>query len=357
MEQKVGFLKAQDNVRLAYATSGEGPPLVRAATWLTHIEQDWQGPVWGHWCRALSQNNQLIRYDERGCGLSERNIGSLELDDWVADLEAVVDHLELEKFSLFGMSQGGTVALNYAARHPERIDKLVLNGAAPTSWQNEFAPADVKEHWRALDSLAKAGWGEHGSAFTTPFAHLFIPEAKPEHIEWYADLSTKTASKDVAALIFDVLGSMDAMEAIRELKDKDIPTLIMHSERDEMIPLMASQYIAAELSKAEFMVLDSANHILLEDEPAFDAFNAAVNRFLHGSDAIMAPPNPRHFDELTKREREILQVMARGLGNSEIGDKLFISEQTVRNHITNILDKLEVETRAKAIVLAKDMGL
>ena len=356
MEQKLGFLKAKDNTRLAYATSGDGPPLVRAATWLTHIEQDWHGPVWGHWCRALSQNNQLIRYDERGCGLSERTIRSLDLSDWVADLEAVVDHLGLEKFSLLGMSQGGTVALNYAARHPERIDKLILNGAAPISWRHKLTPDDVKEQWQALSSLAKAGWGDHGSAFTVPFAHLFIPEAKPEHIDWYADLSTKTASKEVAGLIFDVLGNMDALEAIQALKETSIPTLITHSERDAMIPLMASQYVAAELPNAEFMVLNSGNHILLEDEPAFDAFNTAVNRFLHGSDSFMAPPDPKQFDELTKREREILAVMARGLGNAEIGEQLFISEKTVRNHITNILDKLDVETRAKAIVLAKDMG-
>ncbi len=357
MEQKVSFLKSSDGVRLAYATSGEGPPLVRAATWLTHLEQDWHGPVWGHWCRELSKQSQLIRYDERGCGLSERKLRDLSFDDWVADLESVVDHMELDRFDLFGMSQGGTVAIEYAARHPERVNKLILTGATPTNWNDPLAPKDIKTQWEALSNLAKVGWGEHGSAFVQPFAHMFIPEAEPQHIDWYADLSTKTASKDVAGLIFDVLGSMNVIETLPKLREHEIPTLIMQSERDAMVPLLAAQFVAAELPNAQFITLDSANHILLEDEPAFKVLLDAVDDFLHEGLPAMAPPDPKQFDSLTKRELEILGVMAKGLGNVEIGSKLFISEKTVRNHVTSILDKLGVQSRAKAIVLAKDMGL
>lgn len=357
MEQKVSFLKSADGVRLAYAASGEGPPLVRAATWLTHLEQDWHGPVWGHWCRELSQQSQLIRYDERGCGLSERKLRNLTFDDWVADLEAVVDHLELDRFDLFGMSQGGTVAIEYATRHPERVNKLILTGATPTNWNDALAPRPLKDQWEALAKLAKVGWGVHGSAFAQPFAHLFIPEAAPEHIDWYAELSTKTASKEVASQIFDVLGNMSVIDQLPTLRAHDIPTLITQSERDALVPLIAAQYIAAELPNAEFITLDSANHILLEDEPAFRVHMDAVNKFLHQGAPAMAPPDPKSFDSLTRRELEILGVMATGLGNNEIGSKLFISEKTVRNHVTSILDKLGVPSRAKAIVLAKDMGL
>jgi len=311
--------------------------------------------VWGHWMRYLSERNQLIRYDERGCGLSQRDVSGITFDDWVTDLEAVVDHLELEQFNLLGMSQGGLVATEYAARHPERVDKLVLMGTTP------FGSRVMPEHpnsqqFDALTDLVRIGWGMDNPAFRTTFTHLFIPEAEPKHIDWYADLAKRTATREVAEEIMQILATMDVREALKALAGHDIETLIMHADEDGMLPLLAGQLIAAELPKAQFVQLESKNHILLETEPAWARFTSVLDGFMHTAAGPLKAPDPGRFDGLTKRENEVLTLVASGQDNGQIAQGLYISEKTVRNHVTSILEKLGVNTRAKAIVLAKDMG-
>jgi pimeloyl-ACP methyl ester carboxylesterase/DNA-binding CsgD family transcriptional regulator len=348
LTQSLSFVRARDGVRLACAQTGEGPPLVRAATWLTHAESDWYGPVWSHWYRFLSRRHRLIRYDERGCGLSDRDVDRITFDDWVADLEAVVDHLELDRFPLFGISKGAAVAIEYASRHPERVTQLILLGGTPLGWRH--GGAEVRTRWASMVELARLGWGDDNPAFRSMFAHLFVPDAKPEHIEWFADLCRRTASKAMAAAILEALGDFNVVGRLKSLRH---PTLLVHSERDAMVPMEASRRMASVIPGARFAGLDSRNHVLLESEPAWGRFQELFENFV-------TAPQPAggamcvNFASLTSRERDVLARLAEGMSNGQIAESLYISEKTVRNHVTNILDKLGVHSRARAIVLAKD---
>ena len=173
MDQRIAFARSKDKTTIAYALSGEGPPLVRAGTWLTHVHHDWESPIWAHWLRFMSERHTLVRYDPRGCGLSQTDVGTITFDDWVADLEAVVDRLELESFPLFGMSQGAAVAAEYAIRHPERVSHLTLYAPLVTGWHGRSNA--IAQQWQLMEQLVLAGWGESNMAFPSMFAHLFLP--------------------------------------------------------------------------------------------------------------------------------------------------------------------------------------
>lgn len=348
MDQTLSFVRSRDGVRIACARSGEGSPVVRVATWLTHLEFDWESTVWGHWFRFLSDRHTLIRYDERGCGLSDRNLRSLSFDGWVADLEAVVDAMGLERFPLLGMSQGAAVAIEYAARHPERVSQLVLFGGFAAGWQ--YAPADIRDRWQAIRELVRVGWGDENPAFRSLFGYLFVPEADPDSIRWYAELAQRSSDRHVATAIVDVFGSLDVT---KRMKQVTAPTLVVHAEHDSVVPMDAGRGMAEGIPAARFAGLDSRNHLLLEGEPAWDRFRALFTEFV--TEAPRPRPPPRvDFSSLTTRERQILACLAEGLSNGQIARTLFISEKTVRNHVSSILDKLGVESRARALVLARD---
>jgi pimeloyl-ACP methyl ester carboxylesterase/DNA-binding CsgD family transcriptional regulator len=352
LRQHLSYVRAPDGVSLACARSGSGAPLVRAATWLTHANFDWESPVWGHWWRFLSSRHELIRYDERGSGLSECPAERITFDNWVTDLECVVDSLGLEQFELLGTSQGAAVAIEYAARHPERVRQLVLYGGFAAGWQH--GGEAVAARWRSIRELVRQGWGEENPAFRSMLGHLFVPVAKPEHIRWYAELARRSASREAAVQIIDTFGSMNVMRRLRELT---VPTLVIHPERDGMVPYEAGTAIASRIPDARFQSLDSANHLLLETEPAWRALCDAVETFLAPAEAPAPSTHaPADFSALTRREREVLARLAQGLANSQIAEALFLSEKTVRNHVSSILDKLGVHSRAQAIVLAKDSG-
>jgi pimeloyl-ACP methyl ester carboxylesterase/DNA-binding CsgD family transcriptional regulator len=352
LRQQLSYVRAPDGVSLACARSGSGPPLVRAATWLTHASFDWESPVWGHWWRFLSARHELIRYDERGSGLSECPAGRISFDSWVADLECVVDSLGLEQFELLGTSQGAGVAIEYAARHPQRVRRLVLYGGFASGWQH--AGEAVAARWRSIRELVQQGWGEENPAFRSMLGHLFVPEAKPEHIRWYAELARRSATREAAVQIIDTFGSMNVM---RRLRDLTVPTLVIHPERDGMVPYEAGTAIASRIPGARFQSLDSANHLLLETEPAWGELCSSVDAFLTPSGGPVTRTYPAaDFSALTRREREVLARLAQGLANGQIAEALYLSEKTVRNHVSSILDKLGVQSRAQAIVLAKDAG-
>lgn len=350
LEQRISFVRTRDRVRLACAESGRGPPLLRAGTWLTHLDFDWNSPVWGHWWRFLSSRHRLIRYDERGCGLSDRDPASHTFDDWVGDLEAVADGLGLERFPLLGMSQGAAVAIAYAVRHPERVSRLLLYGGMAAGWR--YGERALEERWRSIRDLVRVGWGDDNAAFRAMFGHLFVPEARPEHISWYADLAQRSAGTAITAAIIDVFGSMSVSA---QLHDVTVPTLVIHAERDAVVPFAAGRAMAEGIPGARFASLDTCNHLLLEAEPAWHRFCALFDDFV-GTEPS-APAGPRSdFSSLTARERDVLARLAQGLSNGQIAESLYISEKTVRNHVSNILDKLGVDSRARAIVLAKDGG-
>lgn len=355
MEQKIRFTRSRDGTRIAFAQSGQGTPVVKAGNWLSHLEFDWQSPVWRHWFDFLSSAHRLVRYDARGCGLSDWKADDLCLDAQVADLEAVVDASQVERFPLIGISQGGVVAVEYAWRHPERVSGLILYGAFARGWF--LAHPDSAQQARALFALIGLGWGQENPAFRQIFTALFIPDASPEQEQWFGDLMRITSRPEIAANVIKSFGDGDVRHRLAELR---VPTLVLHGRRDATIPFGLGRELAAGIPGAIFVELDSRNHILLETEPAWARFKQEVAAFLGDAPvpaAVARPGDRERFDSLTAREREVLELVAKGLSNAEIAKSLFISEKTVRNHLTGIFDKLDVDSRARAIVMAREHGL
>ena len=355
VDQTIRFTQTRDGVRLAYARSGAGEPFVKAANWLSHLEFDWQSPVWRHWFAFLSSRHTLLRYDARGCGLSDWEVTDLSLDAQVADLESVVEAAGVDRFPLLGISQGGAVAIEYACRHPQKVSHLVLFGAFPFGWFK--AGPETAQQARSLFALIEGGWARENPAFRQVFTSLFIPDATPDQEKWFGDLMRVTSKPAIAARILQAYGEVDIRH---RLGDVTVPTLVVHCRRDACIPFNMGRELAAGIPGARFVELDSRNHVLLESEPAWARFCAALDEFLGRPRA--AGRGARANDaallaELTARERRIIELVATGRSNAEIARALFISEKTVRNHLTSIFGKLGVDSRARAIVLARDCGL
>ncbi len=277
LEQQIRFCRTTDGVTLAYACSGSGPPLVRPAHWLTHVDHDWHSPVWRHWMVELSRRYRLIRYDERGCGLSDWDIPSPSLESWVQDLETVVDQVGLERFPMLGISQGATVAITYAARHPERVSRLVLYGGYV---QGRLVRARNEEDRRLHQlqaDLARLGWGGDDPAFRQVFTSQFMPGAPRELWEAFNDLQRKTASAENAARVLELTGSFDGVGAARRVT---APTLVLHARHDHRVPFEQGRLMASLIPNSRFVALETANHILLAGEPAWAVFLAEVTAFL-----------------------------------------------------------------------------
>ena len=274
--QQIRFCRAVDDVRIAYATSGAGPPLVKPANWLTHLESDWQSPVWRHWLLALGRDHTLIRYDERGCGLSDHDVTDFSLEAWVRDLEAVVDAQQLERFPLLGISQGCAVALMYAARHPERVSRLVLYGGYVCG-RNYRNPTPQQEIEAALlRNLMRVGWARDNPAFRQVFGALFVPEGTPEQHQWFNDLAPTTPMEN-ALRIMEMTHNIDVRAVASTV---NVPALVLHSRGDAMCPFEAGRQLAAHIPGARFVSLESKNHVLLEHEPAWARFLEEVRGFL-----------------------------------------------------------------------------
>lgn len=277
LEQRIHFCTTSDDVRLAYATVGQGPPLVRAAHWITHLDYDWQSPVWRHWIEGLARGRTLVRYDERGCGLSDHDVEDLSLDRMVQDLETVVDALGLERFPLLGLSQGGAVAITYADRHPERVSRLVLVGAY-VEGRVQRARTDEQLREGALQAeLARVGWGRDDPTFRRFFTSSFIPDAPPELWEAFAELLRRTASAENAARLIETWSDIDVTEAAARL---DVPTLILHARDELRVPFDQARRIAALVPGSRLVPLDSRNHLMREDEPAWECFLSELDAFL-----------------------------------------------------------------------------
>ena len=351
LQQSIRFCTTADGVRIAYATSGQGPPLVRAAHFLTHLDHDLHSPVWRPWLEELSQAHTLLRYDGRGCGLSDRDVTAISLEALVADLEAVVDAAGLERFALLGCSQGGAVAVAYAARHPQRVSALViLGGYLRGLMQRHPTPQQIKEGRLLLD-LIEVGWGQDSEAFRQVFTSLFIQGGTPEQIRWFNELERLSSSPEQAARTIAAFGRIDASTLATQLR---CPTLVLHARGDQRVPFEEGRYLAGQIAGAEFVPLDSRNHILLRQEPALAEAFGMLRRFL----AAHTPSGAarQSFARLTPREHALLELLARGLDNLQIAAHLGLAEKTVRNKVSAVFDKLEVATRAQAIVRAREAG-
>jgi pimeloyl-ACP methyl ester carboxylesterase/DNA-binding CsgD family transcriptional regulator len=349
-DRQIRFCTSSDGVRLAYAVTGKGPPVVRAAHWLTHIEFDWTSPVWRHLLAELARSRTLVRYDERGCGLSDWDAADLSFESWVRDLEAVVDAAGLARFALYGMSQGGAVAIEYAARHPERVSHLVLCGAYARgrySWAK--SQAEIDENEMAI-RLAELGWDRDNPAFRETFATLILPDGSLEQHRSFTELMRLSTSAATAGRMLREFATLDVRPAAPRIA---CPTLVLHARNDERIPFDEGRLIAGLIPGARLVPLEGRNHILLENDPGWPAFVRELRAFLPGAEDGALPGL---FAQLSARERELLELIAQGLDNRRIAERLFLSEKTVRNHITNIFGKLEVPSRAQAIVRAREAG-
>ena len=347
LRQDVRFCSAADGTRIAVATIGAGPPLVRASHWLSHVEHDLESPVWRPWLRELSRRHTYVRYDQRGCGLSDRAIDRLSLDVLVGDLEAVVDHLGLARFPLLGTSQGGATAIAYAHRHPERVSQLVLVGAYARGAGRRAATELARLEAETLVNLVRVGWGRDNDSFRQLFTNQYLPEGTAEQHRWWNDLERVTSSPEVAAETLAMFHRLDISELAAGLR---VPTLVLHSRRDARVPFDEGRRLAALIPGAQFVPLESANHVLLEGEPAWPGFLDVLNGALatsatQGGAAAAAAA-------LTAAEAAVLELVARGLDNHAIAQQLGKSEKTVRNQVSTIFDKLGVRTRAEAIVQA-----
>jgi pimeloyl-ACP methyl ester carboxylesterase/DNA-binding winged helix-turn-helix (wHTH) protein len=276
LRQEIRFCTAKDGVRIAYSTVGNGPPLVKAANWLNHLEYEWESPVWKHWIHQFSKHHLFVRYDERGCGLSDWQVPEQSLDAWVTDLETVVDALGIDRFDLLGISQGGAVAATYAARHPERVRRLVLHGVYARGW-NYRNNAEEIEAREAIVKLMRLGWGRNNPAFRQMFTTRFLPDATPEEADWFNDLQRISVSPENAARFMEQFARIDVRPLLSRL---DLPTIVFHSQRDHAVPFDEGRLMAAAIRGARFVPVPSPNHLVLEHEPAWQVMVEELSAFL-----------------------------------------------------------------------------
>jgi pimeloyl-ACP methyl ester carboxylesterase/DNA-binding CsgD family transcriptional regulator len=350
-EQKIRICTSGDGVHLAYAILGTGPPVLKVGSWLTHLEYDCQSPVWIPWLTELSRHNTLYRYDPRGCGLSDRNVARYALDAWVRDLETVAEAAGLARFALLGMSQGAAIAIDYAVRHPQRVERLVLYGGYARGVLRRGLGERQREEFEATTKLIELGWGRENPAFRQLFTSMFVPGGTAEEVDSFNRLQQVSATAEEAARMVRGYADIDVQAQAAKVR---CPTLVMHAHGDARVPFDEGRLVASLVPGARFVPLDSRNHVVLAHEPAWKTLVAELHAFLHGSpDRDAAQP----FPTLTQRERELLELIAQGRDNDDIALRLGLSNKTVRNHITRIFSKMEVTTRAQAIVRAREAGL
>jgi pimeloyl-ACP methyl ester carboxylesterase/DNA-binding CsgD family transcriptional regulator len=348
--QEVRFCRSADGVRIAYARHGSGPPLVIATCWLSHLQHDWQSPVWRHFLADLGEVATIIRYDERGHGLSDAGVEDHSLEARVADLEAVVEDAGIDRFALMAMSQGGPVVIDYAHRHPERITRLIFYGSYAAAFRDP-TPEQL-ELSATFEQMIKVGWARPDSAFRRVFTSMMIPGATEEQMRWLDELQRMAVTAETAVLARQQRAQANVCHLLPTL---DVPTLVLHSRGDQMNDFDDSRHLAATIRGARLVPLDSSNHIVLADEPAWPVFLDEVTRFLdadrdrgaeaHGAAAV---------GELSARELEVLRLAADGLGNDGIADALALSPRTVERHLQNIYVKLGVQGKtARAAAVAR----
>ena len=275
--QQIRYCVSPDGVRVAYAISGTGSPLVRAANWLTHLDLEWSSPIWAHWLDGLAHHHRLIRYDERGCGLSDWEVADFSFDAWVNDLELVVNAVGLDRFPLLGVSQGGAVAIAYAVRHPERVSRLVLVSGYCRGRLARARTADEREE-AALDlQLGRIGWRHADPTFRQVFASQFLPDGSRALWDAFNDLQRATTSTENVVRFLDVFARIDVSTQAPHVR---CPTLILHNRDDLRVPRAQAQELAALIPDSELVFLPSRNHILTAGEPAWPLFLTEIDRFL-----------------------------------------------------------------------------
>src|SRR5579862_5370810 len=343
MRQQTGFVRF-DGRRIAYATVGDGPPLVLPAWWISHLVEDWQGAAFRRFVETLAARHRVVRYDRLGTGLSERDRppDTLTLEYELRALAAVLDHLEIERAAHVGVSCGGSLAAVYAARHPGRVERMVLFGAYP--YGRELGRPDARD---AMTGLVRSAWGI-GSRM---LADVFGPSSAPADRDAFASYQRASATPETAADLLDLTYEYDIREVLPVLT---VPTLIVHREGDRAVPLKHARALAALVPDAELIVVSGDAHLPWQGD--VDPVLATVAPFL----GLPAPPSPASaggVDELSAREREVLRLVADGLSDAEIGARLVLSPHTVHRHVANIRRKLGLHSRSAAAAAAARAGI
>jgi len=279
LEQQIRFCRSSDGVQIAYSFIGHGPPLVKTGNWMTHLEKDLESPIWRPLWRDLARDHTLLRYDARGVGLSDWDVDELSFDAFVRDLEAVVDAAGLERFDLLGISQGCAVSVAYAVRHPERVNRLVLYGGFALGSARRTRSAADKEQAAAMLTLTRLGWGQQNPAFRQMFTSQFAPDATKEQADWFNDLQRISCSPENAVRYMEAVGQTDVIELLGKVS---MPTLVMHARDEVRVPFENGRRLAAGIPGARFVALQSRNHLILEDEPAYPRFRDEIRSFLRG---------------------------------------------------------------------------
>jgi len=274
---KVNYCRAPDGVRLAYATVGTGPPLVKTANWMNHIEYDWESSVARHFFIALARDFALLRYDARGNGLSDWDVEELSLDAWVSDLETVIVAAGLDRFPLLGMSQGCAISVAFAVRHPEQVSHLVLYGGFARGAYRRAKNELELQKAKALATLIRTGWGEETPVFRQLFSSLFMPGGTQEQLQKFAERQRKTTSAECAYRYFETTRNLDVSELLPKVT---VPTLVMHKRDDQVQPFEAGRELAAGIPGARFVALQGQNHFPLEQDPETERMLEEIRLFL-----------------------------------------------------------------------------
>jgi class 3 adenylate cyclase/pimeloyl-ACP methyl ester carboxylesterase len=275
--QEIHFCQARDGVQLAYSRIGQGPAIVKTGNWMTHLEFDLESPIWRHLYRELSRDHTVYRYDARGNGLSDREIADISFESLVNDLEAVVDAANIERFALLGISQGCSVSIAYAVRHPERVSHLVLYGGFAVGSKKRARTEAEKEAGEAMLTLMRLGWGQEDAAFRQLFTSQFIPDGTKEQADWFNELQRISCSPADAVRGFMAASEIDVTSLLAQVKT---PTLVMHARHDARVPFEVGRRMAAGIPGARFVPLEGRNHLILESEPAFPRFLDELRTFL-----------------------------------------------------------------------------
>lgn len=347
-DDEVRFFESHDGARIAYAAAGDGPPVILLPSWLTHLEFQRRSVAWQPLLAALKPRYRLIRYDPRGCGLSDRDIAGLRLDTWVRDLHALVTNLRLRDVSLIGVCQGGSVAIEFTARFPGLVKNLVLYGTYARGRDKRSDIPLEPEKAKVMLEMMRIGWGSDDHAFATAFAKQFQPEGAADHLRSWCELQRRAATPEAAVAMTRLMFDIDIRNALPLV---GCPTLVAHANRDAVVPLEEGRLLARSIPRARFLELDTPNHFMRADEPAWSEFVEALYAFLP------APADRSgKWGDLTARERELLDLLARGLDNREISERLGISSKTVRNHVSRVMSVLGMRNRPQLIVAAREAG-
>ena len=357
-QQQIRFCTSADGTRLAVATSGEGPPLVKAATWLTHVEKDPYNLFTRHWVAELSRDNTLIRYDSRGCGLSGRDVERISMEAWVEDLEAVTATLDIGRFPLFGNSQGAAIAIGYAARHPDRVSHLVLYGGCARGLLKRNPPPKVVDAAQAMLKAAELGWGADSSSFRQVFISQLLHDATAEQQRAVDEVQRLTISGANAVRFMKEVFEIDVRDAAPKVQ---CPTLVFHAKDDPCFPFEEGRLLASLIPNARLVPLPSKNHLPFETEAAWPMFLAEFRAFLptsrSGSQFDGESAGRKSTSPLTPRQIEILREVGIGQTDKQIARKLSLSPRTVEMHVANALLALKCRTRAEAVRRATELKL